>query len=46
MQKEAIYGLTEVSRVEIQNARLVANPGCYPTTIQIPIIPLLKVSNF
>ncbi|KMZ65508.1 N-acetyl-gamma-glutamyl-phosphate reductase [Zostera marina] len=42
LQKEAIYGLTEVSRVEIQNARLVANPGCYPTTIQIPIIPLLK----
>ncbi|XP_042507691.1 probable N-acetyl-gamma-glutamyl-phosphate reductase, chloroplastic isoform X2 [Macadamia integrifolia] len=44
LQKEAIYGLTEVSREEIRNARLVANPGCYPTSIQLPLIPLLKAN--
>ncbi|URE45835.1 WD domain, G-beta repeat [Musa troglodytarum] len=42
LQKEAVYGLTEVLRGEIQNARLVANPGCYPTSIQLPLIPLIK----
>lgn len=42
LQKDAIYGLTEVSREEIQHARLVANPGCYPTSIQLPLIPLIK----
>ncbi|KMS94828.1 hypothetical protein BVRB_014940 [Beta vulgaris subsp. vulgaris] len=44
LQKEAVYGLTEILRQEIQNARLVANPGCYPTSIQIPLIPLLKAN--
>lgn len=43
MQNEAVYGLTEISRREIQDARLVANPGCYPTSIQLPLIPLIKV---
>lgn len=43
MQKKAVYGLTEISRKEIQGARLVANPGCYPTSIQLPLIPLIKV---
>lgn len=42
LQKEAIYGLTEVSRDEIKNAWLVANPGCYPTSIQLPLVPLIK----
>ncbi|XP_077233113.1 putative N-acetyl-gamma-glutamyl-phosphate reductase [Tasmannia lanceolata] len=42
LQKEAVYGLTEVSREEIQNARLVANPGCYPTSVQLPLVPLIK----
>lgn len=42
LQKEATYGLTEVSREEICNARLVANPGCYPTSIQLPLVPLIK----
>ncbi|KAH7673540.1 N-acetyl-gamma-glutamyl-phosphate reductase protein [Dioscorea alata] len=42
LQKEAIYGLTEVSREEIKNAWLVANPGCYPTSIQLPLVPLIK----
>ncbi|MQM17098.1 hypothetical protein Taro_050068 [Colocasia esculenta] len=42
LQKEAVYGLTEVYREEIQKARLVANPGCYPTSILLPLVPLLK----
>ncbi|OAY80386.1 putative N-acetyl-gamma-glutamyl-phosphate reductase, chloroplastic [Ananas comosus] len=42
LQKEAVYGLTEVSRDQIRNARLVANPGCYPTSIQLPLVPLIK----
>ncbi|GAU22815.1 hypothetical protein TSUD_142550 [Trifolium subterraneum] len=44
LQKEAIYGLTEVLREEIKNARLVANPGCYPTSIQLPLVPLIKAN--
>ena len=43
IQEEAVYGLTEVLRDEIRNARLVANPGCYPTSIQLPLVPLIKV---
>lgn len=43
MQKEAVYGLTEILREEIKSARLVANPGCYPTSIQLPLVPLIKV---
>lgn len=43
IQKEAIYGLTEILREDIKNARLVANPGCYPTSIQLPLVPLIKV---
>ncbi|XP_020091344.1 probable N-acetyl-gamma-glutamyl-phosphate reductase, chloroplastic isoform X2 [Ananas comosus] len=42
LQKEAVYGLTEVLRGKIRNARLVANPGCYPTSIQLPLVPLIK----
>ncbi|KAF7043811.1 hypothetical protein CFC21_053122 [Triticum aestivum] len=42
LQEEAVYGLTEVLRDEIRNARLVANPGCYPTSIQLPLVPLIK----
>lgn len=40
--KEAIYGLPELHRTEIRNARLVANPGCYPTSAILAIAPLLK----
>jgi N-acetyl-gamma-glutamyl-phosphate reductase len=43
IQEEAVYGLTEILRDEIRNARLVANPGCYPTSIQLPLVPLIKV---
>ena len=41
LQKEAVYGLCEVNRGGIRNARLVAVPGCYPTAAQLPLIPLL-----
>ena len=39
---EFIYGLTECNREKITTARYIANPGCYPTSILIPLIPLLK----
>lgn len=40
--KEAVYGLPEWRSAEIESARLVASPGCFPTTILMPLIPLLK----
>lgn len=42
LQKEAVYGISELFRDDIRSARLVANPGCYPTTAQLPLIPLLR----
>ena len=42
LQKEAVYGLSEIYRRDIKRARLVANPGCYTTCAQLPLIPLLK----
>ena len=39
---EAVYGLPEVNREKIKSARLVANPGCYPTAVQLGFIPLLE----
>ena len=39
---EAVYGLPEVHREAIVGARLIASPGCYPTSISLPLIPLLK----
>lgn len=38
----APYGLTEVYRDRIRNARLVANPGCYATSVLLPLVPLLR----
>ena len=38
----AVYGLTEHARTAVQNAELVANPGCYPTSILLPLLPLLQ----
>jgi N-acetyl-gamma-glutamyl-phosphate reductase len=40
--KEAVYGLPEINRVDIKNARLIANPGCYPTCSTLSIYPLVK----
>ena len=39
---QAVYGLPEIYRAEIRKAALVASPGCYPTSILLPLIPLLK----
>jgi N-acetyl-gamma-glutamyl-phosphate reductase len=40
--REAAYGLCEVNRERIRGARLVANPGCYPTAVQLGLLPLLE----
>jgi N-acetyl-gamma-glutamyl-phosphate reductase len=40
--KKAVYGLPEVHRNAIRGATLVASPGCYPTSILVPTIPLLR----
>ena len=39
---EAVYGLPELNRDKIRGARLVANPGCYPTSVQLGFMPLLE----
>ncbi len=41
---EAVYGLPEVNRSAIAGARLVANPGCYPTSVQLGFLPLLEAN--
>ncbi|MEI6559971.1 MAG: N-acetyl-gamma-glutamyl-phosphate reductase [Rhodospirillaceae bacterium] len=45
LQRTAVYGLTEHARPAIRAARLVANPGCYPTASMLPLIPLLKAGQ-
>ena len=40
--QEAVYGLCEKNREKIKSARLVANPGCYPTASILSLLPLLK----
>jgi N-acetyl-gamma-glutamyl-phosphate reductase len=42
LQQSAVYGLTEIYRDKIKAARLVANPGCYTTCVELALIPLLK----
>jgi N-acetyl-gamma-glutamyl-phosphate reductase len=39
---EAVYGLPEMNRDAIRNARIVANPGCYPTAVQLGFLPLVE----
>ncbi len=39
---EAVYGLPEINREAIRHARLVANPGCYPTAVQLGFLPLIE----
>ena len=39
---QAVYGLPEVNRDGIAKARLVANPGCYPTAVQLGFLPLIE----
>jgi len=40
--KKSVYGLPEVYREQIREAQLIASPGCYPTSILLPMIPLLR----
>src|SRR3954454_10292392 len=39
---KSVYGLPEVYRSTIKNATLIASPGCYPTSVLLPVLPLLK----
>ncbi len=40
--REAVYGLPEMNREQIRRAKLVANPGCYPTSVQLGFLPLVE----
>jgi len=40
--KKSVYGLPEIYREQIKKSSLIASPGCYPTSILLPVIPLLK----
>ncbi len=42
LQASAVYGLAEFTREAVSKARLVANPGCYPTSAQLPLVPLIE----
>lgn len=40
--ENSVYGLTELNREKIKQAQVIGNPGCYPTTVQLGLAPLLK----
>lgn len=40
--KQAVYGIPELNRAQIKEASVIANPGCYPTTVLLGLLPLLK----
>ena len=42
--KKALYSIPELSKKKLNKFRIIANPGCYPTSIQIPLIPLIKAN--
>lgn len=39
---EAVYGLCELNRARVRTARIVANPGCYPTAVQLGLLPVVE----
>jgi N-acetyl-gamma-glutamyl-phosphate reductase len=41
----AVYGLTELAREAVRDAEVVANPGCYPTSILVPLAPLVRYGH-
>jgi len=41
-EKEAVYGLSEIHFRKIKKARLIGNPGCYPTSLLLPLVPLIQ----
>ncbi len=40
--KKSLYSITELKKKKLKDYRIISNPGCYPTSIQIPLIPLIK----
>lgn len=42
LQPTAVYGVTELARDAVRKARLIANPGCYPTSSILPLVPLIE----
>lgn len=40
--EKAVYGLPEINREEIKKAQIIANPGCYPTAVQLGFMPLIE----
>lgn len=44
LHKKSVYGLPELNKEKIKNSHLIANPGCYPTSIELGLMPLLKNS--
>lgn len=40
--EESVYGLPELNRAAIRKSRLIANPGCYPTSVILPLLPFIK----
>lgn len=42
LAEKAVYGLSEVYTEEIKNAELIGNPGCYPTSVLLPLVPLIE----
>lgn len=43
--KNAVYGLSELNREKIKHAQVIGNPGCYPTTVQLGLAPVLKTAG-
>lgn len=43
LHNKSIYGLPELNRDKIKNFKIIANPGCYPTSIELGLLPLLKM---
>lgn len=45
MLKQSVYGLPEIQRAKIKKSDFISNPGCYPTSILLPLIPLLEAET-
>ncbi|SPL69027.1 N-acetyl-gamma-glutamyl-phosphate reductase [Acinetobacter stercoris] len=43
--KDSVYGLSELNREKIKTAKVVGNPGCYPTTVQLGLAPLFRAND-
>ena len=43
--KDSVYGLSELNREQIKQANVIGNPGCYPTTVQLGLAPMLKAQG-